>query len=462
MKNLIKNKKIIVFLLVFIFLFSVLPFNAIGDREEERAQLEKELKELEELILQYDKDITKTEAEKQTLQYQIRILRNRIDQLNLQIRQSNLTIQSLGLKISDTEQSISETTMKISEMERKLVDILRLVYEESEKSYLEILFEGETLSDFFDNIVFLEVLNLKNKNILKDVKNLKLQLQGHKVSLDGEKYSLQKTVQLHSLQMKESEQARRRQEEFLRMTESQYQQYLKEKKELEKRAEEIRSRMLELIGIPDVEMPTFGEALEVARWVQGQTGVRPAFLLAIITQESALGRNVGQCYLKDASTGSSVGINSGRLFSNGIHPTRDLPPFLIIARDLGRDPLRTPISCPIVGVPGYGGAMGPAQFIPSTWNLYRARLTAMLSRVPNPWRINDSFLASGLLLSDNLKSSSNNERTAALKYYAGGNWHLPHNAFYGNQIVRRINCLQVFIDNATMTEECSRLIFIPS
>ncbi len=453
-----KVSKVILILLLFLILF---PLSLNATREEERIALEKELQELERLILQYDKDITKTEAERQTLQYQISNIRRRIDQLNLQIRQSNLVIQSLGIQIGDTEQSIKETSYKIEEMEYRLGDILRLINENDNKSYIEVLLNGNDISDFFDNVVYLEVLNLKNKEILGDIKDLKSFLQGEKNSLDIEKSELQKAVQIHSLQMRESEEARKRQEEFLRMTEAQYQQYLKEKGELEKKAEEIRSKMLELIGIPEVETPTFGEALEVARWVQGITGVRPAFLLAIITQESALGRNVGQCHVRDSSSGASVGINSGTVFSNGIHPTRDLPPFLIIARELGRDPFKTSVSCPIANVPGFGGAMGPAQFIPSTWNLYKTRLTNMLGRLPDPWRIGDSFLASGLLLSDNLASSSNNERTAALKYYAGGNWHLSHNAFYGNQIVRRINCLQVFIDQSTMTEECSRLIFIP-
>ncbi|GAH47901.1 unnamed protein product, partial [marine sediment metagenome] len=57
-------------------------------------------------------------------------------------------------------------------------------------------------------------------------------------------------------------------------------------------AAEIRARIFELIGVP--KAPTFGEALDIAKYVEGITGARPAFLLAILQQESAIGKNVGQ------------------------------------------------------------------------------------------------------------------------------------------------------------------------
>ena len=45
--------------------------------------------------------------------------------------------------------------------------------------------------------------------------------------------------------------------------------------------------------------------------VSAKTTIDPAFLLAIITQESKLGANVGQCYLSDPDTGAGVGKNTG-------------------------------------------------------------------------------------------------------------------------------------------------------
>ena len=38
------------------------------------------------------------------------------------------------------------------------------------------------------------------------------------------------------------------------------------------------------------------------------------------------------------------------------------------------NPETTPVSCPIASDGAYGGAMGPAQFMPTTWELYKKEL----------------------------------------------------------------------------------------
>lgn len=427
--------------------------------EQERAQLEKELKELEEKIKQYEKDITRTEAEIQGLRYQINTLRSKINQLDLEIRRSNLIIQDLGLQIQDTEGSIEITSLKIEDLREKLAGNLRTVYEEDRKSLIEVLLSEETLSGFFDNLMALEILNFKSQEFLENIKDLKLSLEIQKEKLDGEKGSLEKTVRSLAYQKQESEAVRKEQERLMGMTETQHQQYIEQKKITEQRAAEIRAKIFQLAGIPEVEMPTFGEALEMAKWVQQQTGVRPALLLSIITQESALARNVGQCYLADLTSGATYHITNKRQFPRGINPTRDLPPFLQITKGLGRDPLRTPVSCWIdVGRGpnyGWGGAMGPAQFIPSTWVSVKDRISSITGASPaNPWSVRDSFLAAGLYLRD--LGAASNELLAAGRYFGA-----PGLLSYDSTVMQRANCLQAFIDQGTISAQCERLVFAP-
>ncbi len=425
------------------------------DQTEEREVLEKELQELEKLIAQYDADITKTEQEKKTLKNQIYILRNKISKLGLQIKESNIMIKDLGFQINDTENSIEKTSFKIDDSKEKLADILRVIYEEDQKSLLEILLSEQEFSGFFNNLVALEILNDKNQELLENIKALKIYLESQKQSLDGEKGDLEKIVKIQLLQKQESQSTKKNQEYHLKITEIEYQKSLKDKKETEKKASEIRARIFELVGTP--EKLSFGEALEIAKYVKSVTGIRPAFLLAIITQESALGRNVGQCYLKNSSTGQGIVVYNGKTINRVMSPKRDVKPFLTITKELNRDPYNTLVSCPMSY--GWGGAMGPSQFIPSTWILYRDKVKSITGKPADPWNIKNAFLASGFLLKDN--GGIKNERKAALRYFAGGNWNNPKYAFYGNQVVKRINCLQVFIDNGTMTKDCESRVFIP-
>ncbi|GAH76896.1 unnamed protein product, partial [marine sediment metagenome] len=182
----------------------------------------------------------------------------------------------------------------------------------------EILLSEKELSDFFDDLMALEILNSKNQKLLEAIKSLKSSLESEKQLLSEEKEDTERMVKIQALQKQESAKTKKEQEYFLKLTEAEYQEYLKEKKEIEKRAAEIRSRIFELIGVP--EAPTFGEALDIAKYVETITGVRPALLLAVMRQESNIGKNVGQCYLKNPSTGDGVVAFNGRIIKKVMAP----------------------------------------------------------------------------------------------------------------------------------------------
>lgn len=423
-----------------IILALILPQFFVFSQEEiptdpvlERERLEDELKQLEEELKKIDQDITKTEKEKKTLQTQISILRQKISKLDIQIQQSNMMIKDLKIQIADTEFSVEQTSLKISNSQEKLSNILRSIYEEDQKSLIEIFLAEKKISNFFNNLVYLENLSSKSKDLLKNIKDLKIYLENQKISLDEEKTDLEKVVKMQILQKQESEKNKKDQESFLKLTEDQYQKILKDKEETQKRVADIRARIFELIGIP--EAPTFGEAYELAKEIEKTTGIRPAFLLAVLTQESNMGKNVGQCYLKNKENGNGIRVSTGAEISKVMKPSRDISPFLSITGELGRDPYETPISCPIPSVGGYGGAMGPAQFIPSTWIGYRDRVKTLTGKAADPWNIKDSFLAAALYLTDYgaAKRTYTGERNSALIYFSGST--NSKYRFYGDSVM---------------------------
>jgi hypothetical protein len=167
-------------------------------------------------------------------------------------------------------------------------------------------------------------------------------------------------------------------------------------------------------------------------------------------QETSLGKNLGSCYLRDYQTGDGVGVNTGTAKPRTMSPTRDVPIFLEITRDLGLNPQGQRVSCWISmysgGKPvGWGGAMGPAQFIPSTWNMFDERIEKALGvGLANPWNPEHAILASALYLSDlgaGLQTYSA-ERDAACRYYSGKKCSSGTGASYGNSVMAKAANIQ--------------------
>ncbi len=180
---------------------------------------------------------------------------------------------------------------------------------------------------------------------------------------------------------------------------------------------QIKNERFELIGMPDAI--NFEDALDIANYVSSVVPIRPAFLMAVTQEELSLVNEYELCYITDLKTGEGKTITNGKKMVRTMHPTRDMKPFLEITKELGIDPFKTPVTCPMSF--GWGGAMGPADFIPSTWMRYQDKIEEITKKPADPWNITDAFLAAGLYLSEsgaNLKTEDGEWR-AAMIYFSG-------------------------------------------
>jgi len=361
--------------------------------------LKKCLNYYEEQSKLYENKLRENRSKRKSLQSTIYYLENKIKKLRNEIYQNNLMIKDLNYQIGDTESSIEENEKKIEETKEKMAEILRLLYEYDQKSLVEILLEEDSLSDFFDELAALEALNYQNQQLLENIKNLKANLEEQKEKLAREKESLERAVVASKIKQQETESLIEEQETLLEKTKGQenlYQEYLKE---FQEKAEEIRKRIFELAQVPETEAPSYEEAYKIAKSVGDLTGVRPALILGLLEVESAIGKNVGQC--------NCAGHPSCRhpdIHWKEVMPKSHWDSFIKITSELGLDPNSTPVSCAVNGGKvQWGGAMGPAQFMPNTWlNLgYKERIEQLTGiRPANPWRIKDAFLAAALYLAD--------------------------------------------------------------
>ncbi|MFA5878235.1 MAG: glycoside hydrolase family 3 N-terminal domain-containing protein [Candidatus Staskawiczbacteria bacterium] len=187
-------------------------------------------------------------------------------------------------------------------------------------------------------------------------------------------------------------------------------------KDISQKIAEIYSRKFELIGEP--QTLTFGRALETAKWVEEIAVIRPAFLLSIFQEELKL-EKFDLCYLTNFKTGEGVRASDGKKLAKVMKPDRDIHDFLDITKELGKDPSKTLVTCPMSF--GWGGAMGPADFIPSTWMRYKDKIEKITGKAADPWNIPDAFLAAGLYLSDSGAKAKTHEGewNAAMIYFSG-------------------------------------------
>jgi len=407
--------------------FALAPSGDIyAQTDKERAKLEAELEDLEKQIDQYEETISEYKRQGASLQGEISALQAKIDKITLQIKAINLSLTKLTGEIQETGSKIVEVEGDIDSKKDALGVLLRETYKEDRRGLIEVLLENPSLSDFFGSVNDLLAVQDSLRGSVEELSELKGELINQKELLAMERSDVEALRVYQLRQQGVVVSSRSEKDNLLTVTKGKESEYQKLLIETQKSAAEIRSRIFELIGGGQM---TFEEAYEFAKFAERATGVRAALILAVLDRESALGSNVGRCkydenpYYPDRASNKTT-----------MHPTRDIPHFLNITSELGFDPDTTLVSCPIPSDGAYGGAMGPAQFIPSTWVLYTDAVSKITGSKPaSPWRNSDAFVATGLLLDDN--GAGSNELLAAARYYCGWNVRYVCTNVYGRNVI---------------------------
>ncbi|HEY4495278.1 MAG TPA: hypothetical protein VJC01_02415 [Candidatus Paceibacterota bacterium] len=385
------------FILILFFLILAINSNIVlADEKDDK------IRQLESQIEQYNQEIVKKQSEAQSLSNQISIFELQVKQTQAEIDATNLSIKQLTSAINQKEKNISEKEKEIEDKNVLLARYLRQVQRSDQGSLLEFLLKNRRFSDFFNDLNSISNIQNQIHDTLLKIKDLKEKLVKEKDDLESDKAEQEQLKHIQNKQKTALEAAKKGKQKLLDQTKGQEKTYQQLIAKTRADIEAIKNQPYNLAM--DFKM-TFDEALSYALKASINTGVRPAFLMAILKIESDWGGNVGK-----------------GTWRTDMHP-RDFNAFAAITSALGLNPDSTPVSKkPSYG---WGGAMGPAQFIPTTWILFEEAVAKLTGHnPPSPWNLEDAFTASGLMLAQSgaNKQTYQSEYDAARIYIAGGRW----------------------------------------
>lgn len=441
-----------IYLLLLIFILALPPVVAAETDAERRARLESQLQQVERQILTQRRLVEDKQMERQSLERDIEIIESEIQRAQLGIQARQLAIEQLTDQIGEKAEVLEILDERLVKQQHSLADLIRKSNEVDDFSLVEVLLSNQRFSDFFTDYERFQSIKSSLNESLSILHEIKRDTMEQKESLEDKQTTEAELKRIQELEKQQIHVKEREKEVILKVTKGEEEAYQQLLESQQKTAAQLRAQLFDLLGgggaIP------FPEAVRLAKNASVGTGVPASLILAILEQESNIGQNLGGCVFSDHASGRPI-----------MHPDRDEPVFFAIANTLGFDPTTQTVSCPLRRADGsrigWGGAMGPSQFIPSTWAIYGgfvntgngweynqsqdAIRTLLGKSTPgNPYSNQDAFLATALLLRDNgANGTYSSDRTAALRYYAGwGGASRPENQFYGDGVMQRKSRLE--------------------
>lgn len=426
---------------------------ALSDAQQ--AKLQQEYDALQKEIGEWQKVLDDTRKKAGTITGDISVLTAKIKEAETMIKSKNIAITQLSGQINEKNKTITQLDTKITKGKDSLAQLIRKTNEIDSYSLVEMVLTNKNISEFFLDIDSFDSIKKAMREHFTVVREAKASTEAEKAQLDIKKNQEADAKYEVENRKKTIAQSEAEKKKLLSITKNQEKEYQAVLADRQKKAAEIRAALFRLRDSTGI---SFGDALVYANNASSKTGVRSALILAILTQESDLGKNLGSCLVTDPATGDGVGKNTGNPFEQIMKAPRDTVPFAAITARLGRDPKLTPVSCPpaakYTSGRGFGGGMGPSQFIPSTWEIIKGSIAPLLgvsADQADPWNPEHSFMATAVYMANRGADAGgfSAERNAACKYYSGAACQpgrKPANVFYGDQVMEKAASIQVNID----------------
>ncbi|MDD2753028.1 MAG: lytic murein transglycosylase [Candidatus Portnoybacteria bacterium] len=407
----------------FVSVFSPFGFASATLADDQKNNLRQQIDEIQKQIDIYRANISDLQQQGGTLKREISLLDSKIKAAGLEIRRTALDIRAVEAGISDKNLALGQAELKLDRERQLLAEYVRAVYEADQQGTLEMILGNEKLSDIFDRASSLQNIQKGMQESMTAIQQSKITLENDRQILEDRRDEMNQLNVLQEIQRRALAAQQNDKKNLLAQTKGQESNYQALARKAKADAEAIRKNLYLLEGV-GLSM-TLEKAYQYAKQASNLTGIRPAFLLAVLKNESSWGEKVG--------TGT---------WRRDMH-ARDQQAFVQICDSLNLDPDKTPVSRKPAY--GWGGAMGPAQFLPTVWLSYADKVAQLTGHnPPDPWNIEDAFVAASVKLTQAGAAAQtyNAEWKAAQIYFAGKRWNNPTYSFYGDKVMEMAGVIQ--------------------
>jgi peptidoglycan hydrolase CwlO-like protein len=177
--------------LFFLFLPLMIQGSLIDDLNRQIQEAEQKRLELERQAQEYQKIIDTKRGEIRSLKNEIAIFNARIGKLEIEIEMTEDKIDQTELEILRLEYDIDQAEKDILDQKEILGEIIRTIDQYDQTNDLEIILQSTNLSDFFNQIAYIEGLQTKIQQTIEDLRYFKTKLAQDKETEEEKKEELE-------------------------------------------------------------------------------------------------------------------------------------------------------------------------------------------------------------------------------------------------------------------------------
>ncbi len=331
-------------------------------------------------------------------------LANELGQINVSLSKTQAAIAAAKTRISEATNDIDRKQAEIELMQERiegnrliLTGLLREIRAESDDPLFGSMLSGDDMTRALNNPDRFRTVGDRIRGILDDMRSSREQVA-------VEKASLEELKQEHEELLGDKLEEKQTLASDLTETQADLADQRKVIADLQSKLNALRSRYSELLG----ESVSTDDILKAAKFAASATGMNKSFLLGVLVQESNKGQSVGTCDYKESKMTST-----------------QLSALKKIADELDYNYKKLKFSCPPKSYSGTGGAMGVAQFMPTTWLGYQGTISSLTGHhPPDPWNLVDGVTAMASKLANDgaAKKDRFYEAKSYCVYLAGSNW----------------------------------------